>query len=246
MNEGERRMSYCPHCFKQLHLWDIKAECPHCGVNIPNYDWENMLDKDAKKAEAAWAKFRIFTGNFKSSLFGNKLRIARFIFTFVPLIVLILPVASYIFHLPFLSENTSKITLLDFTLNKLLNLNWGSLLNLIKLDEMGVSFAMIFISLLLLYLAVVFGVLNFICILACASSLKATINCVLCAGSALCFTLSPVLYSIAINNFVSNGTELFTGNVHFGIFVGIILFTLNFILNFITNKSMKKERARTL
>ena len=239
-------MAYCPHCFKHLHFWDVKAECPHCGTNIPNYDWENMLEKDAKKAEAAWANFRIFTGNFKSSLFGNKLRIVRFIFTFVPLIVLILPVASYIFHLPFLPDSTSKVTLLDFTLNKLLNLNWGSLINLIKLDEMGISFAMIFIALLLLYLAVVFGVLNFICILACASRLKATINCVLCAGSALCFTLSPVLYSIAINNFTTNGTELFTGNVHFGIFVGIILFTLNFVLNFITNKSMKKERAKTL
>ncbi|MBE6749470.1 MAG: hypothetical protein E7557_09645 [Ruminococcaceae bacterium] len=238
-------MANCPHCFKQLHFWNIKAECPYCGVNIPNYDWENMLEADAKKAEAAWAKFRIFTGNFKSSLFGNRLRIARFVFTFVPLIVLILPVASYIFNLPFLSESTNKVTLLDFTLNKLLNLNWGSLLNLTKLDEFGVSFAMIFIALLLLYLAVVFGVLNFVFILISAPSLKATVNCVLCAGSALCFILSPILYSVAVNNFSSLGLELFTGNVHFGIFVGIILFTLNFVLNFITNKSMKIERAKT-
>ena len=100
-------MSYCPHCFKQLHFWDIKAECPHCGTNIPNYDWENMLERDAKKAEAAWASFRVFTTNFKSALFGNKLRIIRFIFTFVPLVVLVLPVASYIFNLPFLSEETT-------------------------------------------------------------------------------------------------------------------------------------------
>ena len=160
--------------------------------------------------------------------------------------VLVLPVASYIFNLPFLSDSTSKITLLDFTLNKLLNLNWGSLINLTKLDEMGVSFALIFIALLLLYLAVVFGVLNFVCILAFASKLKATINCVLCAGSALCFIISPIIYSIAVNNFSANGTGLFTGSVHFGIIVGIILFTLNFVLNFITNKSMKKERAKTL
>jgi len=130
-------------------------------------------------------------------------------------------------------------------LNKLLNLNWGSLLNLTKLDEFGVSFAMIFIALLLLYLAVVFGVLNFVFILISAPSLKATVNCVLCAGSALCFILSPILYSVAVNNFSSLGLELFTGNVHFGIFVGIILFTLNFVLNFITNKSMKIERAKT-
>ena len=77
-------MAKCPKCGVKLHIWDIKAECPHCGTNIPNYDWENMLETDAKKAEAAWSKFRVFTGNFKSSLFGNKLRIIRFIFTFIP------------------------------------------------------------------------------------------------------------------------------------------------------------------
>lgn len=239
-------MANCPHCYKHLNFWNIKAECPYCGTNIPNYDWENMLEADAKKAEAAWSKFRIFTGNFKSSLFGNKLRIIRFIFTFVPLVVLVLPVASYIFNLPFLSTDTSKVSLLDFTLNKLLNINWGSVINLVKLDELGINFAFIFISLLLLYLAVVFGVLNFVCILACASKLKATINCILCAGSALCFIASPILYTIAVNSFSGAELPIFAGNVHFGIIVGIILFTFNFVLNFITNKSMKKERAKTL
>ena len=236
-------MANCPHCYKHLNFWDVKAECPHCGVNIPNYDWENMLEADAKKAEIAWSKFRIFTGNFKSSLFGNKLRIIRFIFTFVPLIVLVLPVASYIFTLPFLSNESNKVTLLDFTLNKLLNINWGSILGLIKLDELGVNFLFIFISLLLLYLAVVFGVLNFVFILISAPSLKATANCILCAGSALCFILSPVLYSVALSSFNTIGINIFSGNIDFGIFVGIFLFTLNFVLNFITNKSMKKEKA---
>jgi hypothetical protein len=164
----------------------------------------------------------------------------------VPLVVLVLPVASYIFNLPFLSESEKSVSLLDFTLNKLLNINWGSIINLVKLDELGINFAFIFIALLLLYLAVVFGVLNFVCILACASSLKATINCVLCAGSALCFILSPILYSIALNNLGSVELGIFSGNVHFGIIVGVILFTLNFVLNFITNKSMKKERTKTL
>ncbi|MBR2876150.1 MAG: hypothetical protein IKC01_03350 [Clostridia bacterium] len=232
-------MANCPHCYKHLSFWHIKAECPFCGTNIPNYDWENMLEADAKKAEAAWAKFRIFTGNFKSSLFGNKLRIIRFIFTFVPLVVLILPIASYIFNLPFLSNDTSKFSLLDFTLNKLLSVNWGSVINLIKLEELGINFAMIFISLLLLYLAVVFGVLNFVFILISAPSLKATANCILCAGSVLCFILSPILYTLAINNFQNIGIEVFQGNIHFGIFVGIFLFSLNFALNLITNKSMK-------
>ena len=236
-------MANCPHCYKHLKFWHIKAECPFCGTNIPNYDWENMLETDAKKAEAAWAKFRIFTGNFKSSLFGNKLRIARFIFTFVPLIVLVLPIGSYLFNLPFLSEETTKFSLLDFTLNTLLSINWGSILSLVTLEGLGVNFAMIFTALLLLYLAVVFGVLNFVFILISAPSLKATVNCILCAGSSVCFILSPVLYTVALNNFQNIGLNLFSGGIHFGIFVGIFLFGLNLTLNIITNKSMKKERA---
>ncbi len=234
-------MASCPHCKKHLSFYHIKAECPFCGVNIPNYDWENRLDQDAVNAEIAWRKFRRLVRNLKSSLFGNKLRIARFIFTFVPLIVLVLPLATYLFNLPFLTNETQKVTLLDFTLNKLLNLNFGSLLNLVKLEEFGLGFAFILIALLLLYLAVVFGVLNFLFVLISAPSLKANINCVLCALSAGCFIFAPVLYMIALNIF--NETQLFTGSVGFGIFVGIFLFMLNFTLNFITNKSMKKEKA---
>ena len=87
-------MSACPHCGKILNFWNIKAECPHCGVNIPNYNWEERLDEDARNAEIAWSKFRKFTGNFKSALFGSKFRIIRFIFTFMPLIALVLPLAN--------------------------------------------------------------------------------------------------------------------------------------------------------
>lgn len=237
-------MANCPHCKKHLSFYHIKAECPYCGVNIPNYDWENMLDRDAEKAAEAWKKFKIFTTNFKSALFGNKFRIIRFVCTFVPLIVLLLPVATYLFNLPFKNGGTTKVTLLDFTLNKLLSINWGSIINLVKLDEIGVSFALIFVSLLLLYLAVVFGVLNFVFIIAFASKLKATPNCVCCAISTLCFVLSPILYSIAINTIGNSGIAIFSGSIQFGIFIGIILFALNFTLNFITNKSFKKERSK--
>ena len=70
-------MAFCPKCGRHLNIWHIKAECPTCGVNIPNYDWEGRLNEDAEKAKIAWSKFNKFTGNFKSALFGNKLRIIR-------------------------------------------------------------------------------------------------------------------------------------------------------------------------
>jgi hypothetical protein len=221
----------------------MKAECPHCGVNIPNFNWEGRLDEDAKNAEIAWVKFRKFTGNFKSALFGSKLRIVRFICTFLPLVALVLPLANYTVSLPFVSIDGANLTLLDFTLNTLLSLNWGSLISLAGTDTFGPAFLLLLLSVLLLYLAVVFGVLNFIFVLIKAPSLKAGANIVLCILSDLCFILPGVFFTIA-TSIVSDSTACFIdGSVQFGLFVGIALFTLNVVLNTIVNKTFKKQRA---
>ncbi len=234
-------MAVCPKCGQILKIWNVKAECPYCGVNIPNYNWEERLDEDAKNAEIAWAKFRIFTGNFKSALFGNKLRIVRFIFTFVPLIALVLPLANYSVNLPFVSAS-GNLTLLDFTLNSLLNLNWGSLITLVTSKLLGIEFLMLFVSILLLYLAVVFGVLNFVFVLLRAPKLKAGFNMTMCIGSALCFAVSAVLFSLCVSQISNTSVNVLTGSLQYGIFIGIGLFTINIILNTIVNKGFKKQR----
>lgn len=235
-------MAICPKCGKPLNFWNVKAECPACGVNIPNYNWEERLDEDARKAEIAWAGFRKFTGNFKSALFGNKLRIIRFIFTFVPLIALVLPLANYSVNLPFVYSMSGNMSLLDFTLNTLLKLNWGNLLGLIKADAVGSSFMMLFIAILLLYLAVVFGVLNFVFVLLRAPKLKAGFNMTMCIASTLCFALSAVLFTLCVSQVADTSIAVFSGSLQYGIFVGIGLFTLNVILNTVVNKGFKKER----
>ncbi len=236
-------MALCPNCYAILNFWDIKAECPHCGANIPNFNWEERLEEDAKNAEVAWVKFRKFTGNFKSALFGSKIRIIRFVCTFLPLVALVLPLASYSITLPFLSRADQSFTLLDFTLNKFLTLNWGSLISLATADNLGIASLLLILSVFLLYFAVIFGVLNFIFILIKAPSLKAGANVVLCVLSDLCFIL-PGIFFTAATGIIGNSSAVFIdGSVQFGLFVGIALFTLNVILNIIVNKSMKKERT---
>lgn len=236
-------MAICPKCGRPLNFWDIKAECPSCGVNIPNYNWEERLDEDARNAEIAWSKFRRFTGNFKSALFGNKLRIIRFVFTFMPLIALVLPLANFTVNLPFVYSISGKITLLDFTLNTLLDLDWGNLLGLATTDALGSSFAMLFISLLLLYLAIVFGVLNFVFVLLRAPKLKAGFNISMCVASALCFIVSAVLFTLCVSHVESTSVNVFSGSLQYGVFVGIALFGLNIVLNVITNRGFKKQLA---
>ncbi len=236
-------MAVCPKCGQLLKIWNVKAECPYCGVNIPNYNWEERLDEDAKNAEIAWAKFRIFTGNFKSALFGNKLRIVRFICTFLPLIALVLPLANYSLTLPIVNNGSTNMSLLDFTLNTLLSLNWGGLIGLISGQNIGSPVLFIMVAILLLYLAVVFGVLNFIFVLVKAPSLKATSNVVLCIGSTLCFAIAGILFAVAVGSVGSTTITFIEGSVQYGLFVGIALFTLNIVLNTIINKGFKKQRA---
>lgn len=235
-------MALCPKCHSILNFWNVKAECPYCGVNIPNYDWEGKLDTDAANAEVAWKKFRRFTGNFKSALFGSKLRIVRFICTFLPLIALVLPLANYTITLPFVNGSAANFTLLDFTLNTFLTLNWGSLIGLVSSGNLGTPVLLLMLSVLLLYLAVVFGVLNFIFILIKAPSLKALSNIILCIASTVCFALAGIFFSVSVSLIGSTSVCFISGSVQYGLFVGIALFTLNVVLNTIVNKGFKKQR----
>ena len=110
--------STCPNCGKQLRLWDIKAECPECGVSIPNYNWQARLEEDNEVAEKQFLKFYKTMNRIKYSLWGTKLRIARLILTVLPAIGFILPWAhleseAAKFDLSIISFSHSK-SLIDF------------------------------------------------------------------------------------------------------------------------------------
>ncbi len=237
-------MALCPKCHGILNLWNIKAECPYCGVNIPNYNWEASLDADAEKAEKAWAKFRKFTGNLKSALFGSIFRIVRFACTFLPLVVLILPLANYTLNLPFFGDGSSNFTLLDFSMNTLLSLNWGSLIGLMPAETLGTPVTMLIAAILLTYLAIIFGVLNFVFVLLKAPSLKAGANIVLCLLSTVSFATAGILFTSSVSQIGATSAAFIDGSVQFGLFVGIGLFALNVVLNVLISRSFKKERAK--
>ena len=83
--------SKCPKCSGKLRIYHIKAECPHCGTNIPNYNWEARLEEDSALAEAKFASLYRKLNLLKYSIFGTKLRIARILMSFIPAIGFILP-----------------------------------------------------------------------------------------------------------------------------------------------------------
>lgn len=83
--------SKCPSCGGELKLYNIKAECIHCGANIPNYNWEARLEEDNKIAEAKFASLYGKLNLLKYSIIGTKLRIARLVMSFIPALGFILP-----------------------------------------------------------------------------------------------------------------------------------------------------------
>lgn len=83
--------SKCPACGKKLKLYHIKAECPYCKANIPNYNWEARLEEDSAVAEAKFASLYGKLNLLKYSVFGTKLRILRLLMSFIPAVGFILP-----------------------------------------------------------------------------------------------------------------------------------------------------------
>ena len=80
-----------PKCSGKLRIYNVKAECPHCGANIPNYNWEARLEEDSAVAEAKFASLYRKLNLLKYSVLGTKLRIARIIMSLIPAIGFILP-----------------------------------------------------------------------------------------------------------------------------------------------------------
>jgi hypothetical protein len=81
----------CPKCSGKLRIYHVKAECPHCGANIPNYNWEARLEEDSAVAEAKFASLYRKLNLLKYSVFGTKLRIARIFMSLIPAVGFILP-----------------------------------------------------------------------------------------------------------------------------------------------------------
>ena len=235
-------MAKCPKCGKELTILNFRAECPACGVNIPNYDWERRLEEDADKAEMAFARLHYKTSNFKSATVGSPLRIIRLVCTFLPLIALVLPLAKYSIELPFFSKNSS-LTFLSVALKIFGDTGLiGHMINLTKGEVLGQLSADLLISVAGMFLAVVFGVLNFFVLLIAAFNLHWRFNVILNALAACSFAAGYYYLRqfFMLNSGVS--VNVVSGSMSFAFFVGIALFLLNMTLNIIVGLSFRKQK----
>ena len=227
-------MAKCPKCNRKLHIWDVKAECPGCGVNIANYDWENRLEQDAIEAEAAFAKLHETLRKFKYSFVGTKLRIARIPISVLPLFTLLLPLGSIAVSIPFCDE---KITINAITLvMNLLNFDIGGIFKAPLSEIIGDTALMFMLSILFVVLAagsllvsLVFLMLNFKKFNSKGLFLTNLVASLLMFSSAFCFNqFSSMMEAGTLADAIECGPS-------WGIFVSGAIFLVSSITNLIVS-----------
>ncbi len=84
-------MSNCPKCNEKLSPLYMKQNCPKCNTNLVYYDLDNRLKADHEKAMREQEAVDRVLNNIKTSAFGGKEQITRFILMFSPLLWMCLP-----------------------------------------------------------------------------------------------------------------------------------------------------------
>lgn len=81
----------CPKCNEKLSPLYMKQNCPKCNTNLVYYDLDKRLQADHEQAMREQEAVDRVLNNIKTSAFGGKLQIARFVLMFSPLLWMCLP-----------------------------------------------------------------------------------------------------------------------------------------------------------
>ena len=228
-------MAKCPNCEKTLHLWNLKAECPHCGANIPNHAWEERLEEDALAREAAFFRMHSNLNKLKFATVGNLLRILRFAFAFLPIIGYVLPLCDY--KLIKYGE-----TIIDETGISVISLFTKDPLKIGNLFENGIDLNY-HLPLLILAASLLFGVIAFFLIPILFKKPKQPVTLIAHIISLGLYASNLFLFPGRLTFIADtvNGPIESTGIIRFGIYIGIALFAAALILDIIVLAKPLKE-----
>ena len=229
-------MAKCPHCGYKLKIWNIKAECPKCGVSIPNYDWVNRLEQDSIIAEAANAKIKQTIAYLKYSFIGTKLRIARLPVSVLPLATFFLPLFTVNFNLPFYESLKSFNFLSLFGLvNKI---DFSVLSNYISSPVLGGATVRFLLT-------IVFVFLSFLCLVPIGlfflirnyKNLQSKALFITNLAAGIMMLASTALFMSFTHLQQASTVNAFSGKVGFGMYICIVSFFASSIINLAVAKS---------
>ena len=226
-------MAKCPQCGQKIKPWYVKAECPNCGVNMVNYNWEERLEEDSVRAEEAFRKLHINVAKMKYSFAGTKLRIARIPISVFPLFSFLLPLVNVSLSLPFY-DSGKTLNIISIVMN-VLNFNFGAIPAYLSSDLTGdaalmlvLSIVLLVVSALSLIVTLVFFILNFIHFRSPGMFICNLFGAGGMLGSAFCFNrFCDIMAGTTIN--------AFSGSLSFGAFVGAGLFLVAAVFNLLVS-----------
>lgn len=243
--------SKCPNCGRTLKWYDVKAECKDCGVSIPNFNWEARLEEDSIRAEEKSLKFHRTMNMFTYSLWGTKLRIARIILSFIPIVGFIVPWFAFKSEAESLGIDVIGIftdgkSLIDFFKSFFGNMS-------LYFQNMGYenySGPVTYISLGVLFMALclLFAVIAFFMILFTNKHPKSKLMAIFDVLSIASSIVSVVMFTMAVKsapafvavNFGDIPFYKLTGAIGWGYFVALALLTVALIANVLVAKAPAK------
>ena len=243
--------STCPNCGKKLHIYEIKAECSQCGVSIPNFNWEARLEEDNIKAEQKFSSFYKILNRIAYSIYGTKLRIARIILSFIPIVGYILPWATLKSDTKSIGIDlfgmTSDVSLLD--LLKSFFGNTGLYFTNMAYEGYAGTLTYTMISVLLMVLCLLFMVIAFFLIIFKAKKPKTKAMVVFDILGVLSAVASAVVFTLGVNaaqnqvgfNFGDIPIYNATGGIAWGYYVAIALLVVATVVNILVAKAPAKD-----
>lgn len=229
-------MAYCPKCGYKLRLIDWRADCPKCGVNLLYYNHQERLAEDADKAEEEHIRMQPKIDRVKFSFIGTKLSIVRIISLLIPIGMLFLPLAHINVTLPYRTIN-SDISILNLATDVVANLKFDVLFDMIKESSLTrVAFIFYLLSILFVFVAAVFAVLN-IPFDAVSCSPKGFKRNVCLSGCGIGFIVLSIISFLVFNaQLTSKFGAMYSGNIGIGAFLAILGFIIIIVVNILIKK----------
>ena len=219
----------CPKCGGEIHLFDLRPNCKHCGVNIMYFTQHEGLVRDAKRTELESAVARMVVARIKAAFIGGKLQIMRMIAVIGAVCVLMIPFIGVHYTLPFFDKKFSVglIGLIqsfgDGMLMKQLDFVKSVMFSKIAVSEAVVLLLFVIILLidLLIFGAFCIGFLNL------TKTTKFMKNMSLIgAAIALATQIAVIVLKVSVH-----GSKFAAMSLGFGALAAFAVFVLMFIIN---------------
>lgn len=141
----------CPKCNEKLSPFYMKQTCPKCNTNLVYYDLDKRLEADHEKAMREQEAVDRVLNNIKTSAFGGKEQIERFVLMFSPLLWMCLPMYTQLNHETLETTNISLITLIKSIIASVTNADNGAMAFDMWLSDKAYFFTLVVIACIIIF-----------------------------------------------------------------------------------------------